>query len=128
MPYRAFLPAYIAADQDMHYAAITLLSDLCDCYESIPCDTPHSEGTSVLQVLKYVSEACDSCLEREPLCREPAELLLLWKVVQLLCQHKGDLHSALTPGVNDKRPGKICLSSSLLSPQALHSSNLLGSG
>ena len=70
----------------------------------------------MVQVLKYVSEACDSCLEREPQCREPGELLLLWKVVQLLCQHKGDLHSALTPGVNDKRPGDICLSSSLLSP------------
>ncbi len=70
----------------------------------------HTNGKSVVQVLKYVSEARDSCLEREPQCREPAELQLLWKVVQLLCHHKGDLHSALTPGVNDKRPGDICLS------------------
>ncbi len=70
----------------------------------------HTKGKSVVQVLKYVSEACDSCLEREPLCREPAELQLLWKVVQLLCHHKGDLHAAITPGVNHKRPGHICLS------------------
>ena len=94
----------------MHHAAIKMLSVLWYCYESIPCDTPHSEGTSVVQVFKYVSEACDSCLEREPQCREPGELLLLWKVVQLLCHHKGDLHSALTPGLNDKRPGDICVS------------------
>jgi hypothetical protein len=71
----------------------------------------YTKKKCVLQVLKYVSEARNSCLEREPLCREPAELQLLWKVVQLMCQHKGDLHSTLTPGVNDKRPGEICLSS-----------------
>lgn len=78
----------------------------------------------MLQVLTYVSEACDSCLEKEPQCREPAELQLLWKVVQLLCHHKGDLHSALTPGVNDKRPGEICLSAW---PQALGTRNPLWS-
>ncbi|KAL0026968.1 hypothetical protein WJX79_003842 [Trebouxia sp. C0005] len=65
---------------------------------------PLMPNTHKDKVLTYVSEACDSCLEKEPQCREPAELQLLWKVVQLLCHHKGDLHSALTPGVNDKRP------------------------
>ena len=63
-----------------------------------------------MQVLKYASLACGSCLEMEPQCQEAAELQLLWKVLQLLCQHKGDLHSAITPGVSDKRPGRSCLS------------------
>ena len=60
-----------------------------------------------LQVLKFVSEACSTCTQTEPHCREPNELQLLWKLLQLLCQHKGDLHSAVTPGVSDTRPGEF---------------------
>lgn len=66
-------------------------------------------STCKMQVLKYVSLACGSCLEMEPQSQQAAELQLLWKVLQLLCQHKGDLHSAITPGVSDKRPGRSCL-------------------
>lgn len=58
------------------------------------------------QVLKFVSEACATCAQTEPLCRELNELQLLWLVLQLMCQHKGDLHSALTPGLIDTRPGE----------------------
>ncbi|DBA94995.1 TPA: hypothetical protein ACH3X1_002518 [Trebouxia sp. C0004] len=79
---------------------------------------PLMPNTHKDKVLKYVSEACDSCLEKEPQCREPAELQLLWKVVQLLCQHKGDLHSALTPGVNDKRPEALL--AAILAPAQAH--------
>ena len=64
----------------------------------------HTCGGS--QVLKFVSEACSTCIQTELHCREPNELQLLWKLLQLLCQHKGDLHSAATPGVSDTRPGE----------------------
>lgn len=81
---------------------------------------PHSDSTGVWphdwcglgdgsQVLKFVSEACSMCVQSEPHCREPNELQLLWKLLQLLCQHKGDLHSAMTPGVSETRPGESLL-------------------
>lgn len=65
------------------------------------------------QVLKFVSEACSTCTQTEPQCREPNELQLLWKLLLLLCQHKGDLHSAVTPGVSETRPGESMLLYSL---------------
>ena len=81
-----------------------------------------------LQVLKFVSEACSTCTQTEPHCSEPNELQLLWKLLQLLCQHKGDLHSAVTPGVSDTRPGELMCGTHVLTIILQASLKLMNAG
>ena len=61
-----------------------------------------------MQVLRFIGAVLGGEEEREAFCQEPAELHMLWQVLRLLCQHKGDLRSPEAAGaaVERKRPGQ----------------------
>ena len=62
-----------------------------------------------MQVLKFIREVLADTRQQEALCPEPAELHMLWQILQLLCHHKGEFRSAdvAAAKLNAARPGGL---------------------
>ena len=73
------------------------------------CDSTLCGVGCVTQVLKFIGEVLADTRQQEALCPEPAELHMLWQILQLLCHHKGDFRSAdvAAAKLNAARPGGL---------------------
>lgn len=67
-----------------------------------------THGAPHVQIMNFISMVLANGTSQEGARAKPAELQMLWQILQLLCQHKGSLRSAdaATGNVNDKRPGE----------------------
>ena len=70
-----------------------------------------------MQILKFISDVLTRGSQPAAVSSELAELHMLWQILQLLCQHKGNFRSAdvAVAKLDDKRPGELVHVTALVS-------------